>query len=94
MTIYQHIREFFSELFAKPLEVPCLVCFSPIPMNKNTKAFSVHTNQGQAILLLCPTCGRPQRPLVIENKKVRFLDCTDEEMEEIYEAFKARPKSN
>lgn len=68
--------------------IPCESCEKPIP--KDTKAISSQTDDGLALVPICPACGRLQRPFIIKDGKINFVTFTEEEMATLQKMFDSK----
>src|SRR2546430_100981 len=48
----------------------------------------VRLEEGPAIFLICPTCGRLQRPRLVKDGKLYLVNLTDEQMETLQILYK------
>ncbi len=78
------------DTFTKIETVGCEFCATPIPIGKDTKTLDIQTEEGPAILLICPTCGRLQRPRIFKDGKLNLVDFSDEEMVSLQKVFNSK----
>ncbi len=61
---------------------------SPIPIKPDSKVHMVRLEEGPAIFLICPTCGRLQRPRLVKDGKLYLVNLSDEQMETLQILYK------
>src|SRR2546422_11690659 len=60
----------------------------PMPIKPDSKVHMVRLEEGPAIFLICPTCGRLQRPRLVKDGKLYLVNLTDEQMETLQILYK------
>src|SRR2546428_2841969 len=69
------------DLFVSSAPILCEFCTLPIPIKPDSKVHMVRLEEGPAIFLICPTCGRLQRPrLVKEDRKSTRLNSSHDQI--------------
>jgi len=76
------------DLFDSSAPILCEFCTLPIPIKPDSKVHMVRLEEGPAIFLICPTCGRLQRPRLVKDGKLYLVNLTDEQMETLQILYK------
>src|SRR3989442_14664822 len=69
------------DLFVCSAPILCEFCTLPIPIKPDSKVHMVRLEEGPAIVLICPTCGRLQRPRLVKDGKLDLVKLSDEQVE-------------
>src|SRR2546428_776053 len=75
-------------LFASAAPILCEFCTPPIPIKPDSKVHMVRLEEGPAIFLICPACGRLQRPRLVKDGKPYLVNLSDEQMETLQILYK------
>jgi hypothetical protein len=76
------------DLFDSSTPILCEFCTLPIPIKPDSKVHMVRLEEGPAIFLICPTCGRLQRPRLVKDGKLYLVNLSDEQMETLQILYK------
>ena len=83
-----------KSLFQKSPAVPCEFCSAQLPIDKRTKVFDIPINEGAAIILICGSCGRLQRPRILRGSHLDLADVTDKELQQLQKLYESEHKSD
>jgi hypothetical protein len=76
------------DLFDSSTPILCEFCTLPIPIKPDSQVHMVTLEEGPAIFLICPTCGRLQRPRLVKDGKLYLVNLSDEQMETLQILYK------
>ena len=76
------------DLFDFSTPIPCEFCTIPIPIKPDSRVHMVKLDEGPAIFLICPACGRLQRPRLVKDGKLYLVNLSDEQMATLQSLFK------